>query len=278
MSRTGGLFLLLLIAAGAFVIVRDDAALPAGREGATAMTESVDEPAEPVTADWAAAARTAMEPEDAPGAAPEEPGQETGRRVLVSIDQRRLWLVDGQDTLFSAPVAVGMAKDFTYDGRRYHFATPRGTRRVIAKVRDPIWVVPEWHYYEKAEQMGIPEVVKLEMDDRILLSDSSLLVVRAGQVGRVNHFGNFAAFTPGTEIIFDERLYIPPRGSAQRRVPDALGPFKLDTGDGYLIHGTHPYNEDTIGDAVSHGCVRMNNSDITRLYPMVPRGTPVIIF
>ena len=59
---------------------------------------------------------------------------------------------------------------------------------------------------------------------------------------------------------------------------DALGPYKLDMGDGYLIHGTHIYNEDSIGDAVSHGCVRMENSDLERLYYMVEPGTPVFIF
>ncbi len=60
-------------------------------------------------------------------------------------------------------------------------------------------------------------------------------------------------------------------------MPDALGPFKLDMGDGYLIHGTHYYNEESIGEAVSHGCVRMNNDDLTRLYRLVPRGTVVEI-
>jgi lipoprotein-anchoring transpeptidase ErfK/SrfK len=73
-------------------------------------------------------------------------------------------------------------------------------------------------------------------------------------------------------------MYVPPQSTAQRRVPDALGPYKLDTGDGYLIHGTHIYNEESIGEAVSHGCIRMSNDDLARLYALVPRGTPVIIF
>ena len=61
-------------------------------------------------------------------------------------------------------------------------------------------------------------------------------------------------------------------------MPDALGPFKLDMGGGYLIHGTHIYNEDSIGAAVSHGCVRMNNDDLDRLYHLVETGVPVFIF
>jgi lipoprotein-anchoring transpeptidase ErfK/SrfK len=200
------------------------------------------------------------------------------RRILVSIAKRRLWLVEGRDTLLRAPVAIGMGKDFSWQDKNYHFATPKGERRVIAKAKDPIWTVPEWHYYEKATKLGYTEVVKLQKDARVQLADSSFLVVRGDTVGRINHFGNFAPFTPGTEIIYDGVVYIPPPTSLQRRVPDALGPFKLDMGDGYLIHGTHPYNEDSIGEAVSHGCVRMNNEDLIQLYPMVPRGTKVTIF
>jgi len=41
------------------------------------------------------------------------------------------------------------------------------------------------------------------------------------------------------------------------------------------IHGTNaPW---LIGQAVSHGCIRMNNAAITRLARVVPLGTPVRI-
>jgi lipoprotein-anchoring transpeptidase ErfK/SrfK len=47
-------------------------------------------------------------------------------------------------------------------------------------------------------------------------------------------------------------------------------------GDGQVaIHGTNaPW---LIGQAVSHGCVRMDNEAITRLARLVPMGTPVLI-
>ena len=215
---------------------------------------------------------------DAVAAPASQAASEPGLRILVSIAKRRLWLVDGADTLLKAPVAIGMGKDFRFADRTYHFATPKGTRKVLAKAKDPLWIVPEWHYYEKAAAMRIGEVVKLEDDANIVLADSSILTIQDHQVGRINHFGYFAPFTPGTEIVFDGRLYVPPVSTVQRKVPNALGPYKLDMGDGYLIHGTHLYNEESIGDAVSHGCVRMTNEDLTRLYPLVPRGTPVIIF
>ena len=41
------------------------------------------------------------------------------------------------------------------------------------------------------------------------------------------------------------------------------------------IHGTlDPYS---VGWASSHGCIRMNNSDVAELYSMVPIGTKVVI-
>lgn len=44
---------------------------------------------------------------------------------------------------------------------------------------------------------------------------------------------------------------------------------------GYGIHGTD--NEASIGSAVSHGCVRMHNNDVIRLYDLVSLGTRVKI-
>lgn len=44
---------------------------------------------------------------------------------------------------------------------------------------------------------------------------------------------------------------------------------------GYGIHGTNA--PALIGQAVSHGCVRMQNQDVEWLYNRVPLGTPVII-
>lgn len=41
------------------------------------------------------------------------------------------------------------------------------------------------------------------------------------------------------------------------------------------FHGTP--NEELIGQAVSHGCVRMRNQDVLALYAMVKIGTPVIV-
>ncbi|MGH7445093.1 MAG: L,D-transpeptidase [Longimicrobiales bacterium] len=200
-----------------------------------------------------------------------------GTKILVSTEQRRLWLVSAGDTVMSVPVAIGMGRSFEFEGRRFWFETPRSKRQVLRKQESPLWNVPEWHYLERAKAQGL-EVVMLTKDDKILLADGSFILTIGNNVGRLNSFGNFWPFTPGNEIIFGGTVYVPPKGTNQRLVPDALGPYKLDTGDGYLIHGTHIYNEDSIGEAVSHGCVRMRNEDLERLYERVPVGTAVYIF
>ncbi len=41
------------------------------------------------------------------------------------------------------------------------------------------------------------------------------------------------------------------------------------------FHGT--YQEDLIGQAVSHGCLRMRNQDVEALYRQVALGTPVLV-
>jgi lipoprotein-anchoring transpeptidase ErfK/SrfK len=200
-----------------------------------------------------------------------------GTKILVSTAERRLRLVSGRDTVLDVPAAIGMGRDFVYEDRRFRFETPTGRRRVLAKEESPVWTVPDWHYMEKATHQGL-ELVRLKKGDTIPLKDGSQLIVQDDQVGRLNQFGNFWAFEPGMEIVFDGRIFMPPFGTAQRRVPEALGPYKLDMGDGYLIHGTNIFNEETIGDAVSHGCVRLSNEDIDRLYHMVDAGVPVFIY
>lgn len=198
------------------------------------------------------------------------------RRIIISLEERRLWLVEGRDTLMAAPIAIGRGETFRYKGNTYNFRTPRGERKVLAKKVDPTWVPPAWHYYEKAANRGL-EVVKMERGRKYELSDGTHLEIRGDQVGRVNRFGNFRAWTPGMELIFDGKIFVPPFDTVQRRIPNALGPYALDLGDGYLIHGTWSGNRDSVGSAASHGCIRMYNDDIEKLYSMVGVGTPVYI-
>ncbi|NIP80850.1 MAG: L,D-transpeptidase family protein, partial [Gemmatimonadetes bacterium] len=199
----------------------------------------------------------------------------SGERIVVSREMRRLWFMRTDSVVFSAPVAVGRDTIFHYGGRAYDFSTPTGRMVVQGKEQEPLWVPPNWHYYEKAVEDAL-EVVQLGSNDRIELSDSTFLEVRDKDVGRVNRFGNWRAFTPGSFIIFDDKIFIPPLGSPQRQIPKILGTHRLILGDGYLIHGTP--EEDSIGEWASHGCIRMFNRDVEYLYGMVDPGVPVYVY
>lgn len=202
-------------------------------------------------------------------------GDASGRRIIVSLETNRLWLVEGADTLLAAPVAVGRHESFRFRGRTFNWRTPRGERKVLAKRSDPVWTVPDWHYYERAATEHL-ELVEMVRDMRYPLADGSHLEVRGGDVVRV--LGRQYWKVPqGREILIDGVLYMPPPGTAQRRVPGALGTRALDLGEGYLIHGTSPYNQASVGGAASHGCVRMHNADVERLFELVAEGTPVVI-
>jgi L,D-transpeptidase-like protein len=196
-------------------------------------------------------------------------------RILVSTAGRVLWLMRDTTVLMVAPVAVGMHEPFTWAGVTYSFKTPHSRRRVLSKAETPIWVPPDWHYFEKAAKEDL-KPVQLKSGQVVELSDDTRIEVRGKEVGRVNQFGNYWPFTPGTDIVLEGKIFIPPVGSPQRRVADVLGTHKLEIGDGYLIHGTN--EETSIGEAVSHGCVRMYNEDVSMLYTRVPVGTSVYIF
>jgi lipoprotein-anchoring transpeptidase ErfK/SrfK len=58
------------------------------------------------------------------------------------------------------------------------------------------------------------------------------------------------------------------------RNPMGVAALTLRNGE-YAIHGTN--NPKSVGGFVSHGCIRMYNKDITRLYALVSVGTPVIV-
>jgi lipoprotein-anchoring transpeptidase ErfK/SrfK len=57
---------------------------------------------------------------------------------------------------------------------------------------------------------------------------------------------------------------------------DGLDEHNANTRDRFIyIHGTR--SEDKIGEAASHGCVRMRNEDVIELFELVGEGTSVVI-
>jgi len=198
----------------------------------------------------------------------------TGYRLIVSLQDKRLWAVIGEDTVMNTTVAVAKGTTLEYAGRKYKFDTPRGIRKVLRKESDPIWLPPDWLYVETAEEHGL-KIDKLIPGRPRKLADGRLLTVKDSLVGVIEN-GEFLPLPTDEHIVFDNTLYIPPMGTKNRRVEGELGRYRLDLGEGYLLHGT-PYKE-SIGMAATHGCVRMRDEDIEWLYDHVPVGTRVFIY
>jgi lipoprotein-anchoring transpeptidase ErfK/SrfK len=195
--------------------------------------------------------------------------------VAVSLETRELAVLDGADTLLVAPVAIGMDTTLRYGARTWTFDTPRGKRTVRRKDENPVWVPPDWHYAEVANRKGLKLAYLPAGKSGVSLSGGRRLVVRNGLAGVIEG-GEFSALPTDEEIVFGKTLFVPPLGSKNRQIPGELGRFRLDLGDGYQLHGTP--HEDTIGDAATHGCIRLYDEDVEWLFQHVPIGTPVYIF
>ena len=198
-----------------------------------------------------------------------------GMRVAVSLEDRVLHVLDGDDTLLVAAIATGMDTTITFGSKSWTFQTPRGRRTVLGKQENPVWVPPEWHYAETAKNMGL-KLAHMPEKGAVPIGKGRKLTVRGGKAGVIGADGVFDELPVDEEIIFNNTLYIPPSGTANRTIDGELGRFRLALGDGYYFHGTP--HEDTIGDAATHGCIRLYDEDIEWLYQHVPVGTPVFIY
>lgn len=195
-------------------------------------------------------------------------------RIEVSLDDRTQWVIAGNDTLRSAPIAVAMASDLQFGNRRWTFQTPRGHHVVLDKRADPVGRPPDWHYAVAALEHGL-QMQSLSVAG-VTLRDGRRLIVRASPVGVMPvNGGEFLPLPEDEHIVFDSVLYIPPFGSRNREIVGELGRFALDIGDGYLLHGTP--DESSVGNAVTHGWLRLLDEDIARLFDNVPLGAAVII-
>ncbi|HEU4631559.1 MAG TPA: L,D-transpeptidase [Gemmatimonadaceae bacterium] len=199
--------------------------------------------------------------------------------IVVSIAENRLWYRQGDSVLFTAPVATGSGKTVVRDGSGEHwkFETPRGRLVVLSKEEAPMWVPPDWHFVEAARTRGLG-VVHLYRGQSIPLGKGVVLTTQGSDVVRRYPDGRVVPYSvrEGREIVANGNIVIPPFGTNQRKYPEVLGTHRLNLGDGYALHGTN--QPATVGRSVSHGCIRLRNGDIARLYEMVPVGTPVYVY
>ncbi len=199
--------------------------------------------------------------------------------IVVSLAENRLWYKQGDRTLFETRVASGSGKTLVKEGgaSHYKFDTPRGRLVVTRKDLDPQWVPPDWHFIEQARKRGLG-LARLNRGEQVPTSDGSVITVVGNDVVKRFPDGRTQPLEAqdGREIVANGNIIVPPYGTNQRKYADVLGTHRLYLGDGYALHGTN--NPASIGQSVSHGCIRLRNEDIAQLYEMVPLGTPVFIY
>jgi lipoprotein-anchoring transpeptidase ErfK/SrfK len=97
----------------------------------------------------------------------------------------------------------------------------------------------------------------------------------------VNHKAQWPRWTPTRDMIKREPERYERWASGMKGGTDnplgarALYLFKNGKDTLYRIHGTN--EPDTIGQAVSSGCIRMMNQDVIDLYQRVPAGSKVVV-
>ena len=195
-----------------------------------------------------------------------------GFRVVISLDDRALWVMRDNDTLRTA--SVGVASGLTLDvaGRRWTFRTPRGKHTVLGSSVAPVWTPPDWAYAETASQYNL-KLAWLSAGKPVALHDGRSLTVQNSAVGVLDSDGVFRALPRDEHIVFESTLYVPPHGTINRRLRGQLGPYALDLGGGYLLHGGPSSDL-----SPTHGCIRLADGDLEWLYGNVQKGTAVYIY
>jgi lipoprotein-anchoring transpeptidase ErfK/SrfK len=220
---------------------------------------------------------------------------DTGQTIIVSTAENKLYVRDQGRTVFEAVCSTGKGTTLAMDGQTLVFDTPIGKLKVLSKDENPQWVPPDWYYVEEAHKSGM-RVTHLNPGQSIDAatgqpaqkkssglwswiggnSGSSRVLRMQGNTVVEDDNGVVRELPPGKLIAAGDAVIIPPVDSPQRHFDKVLGRYRLNLGNGYAIHGTQ--ETDKLGQSVSHGCVRLGDDDIARLYAMANVGDAVIIY
>jgi lipoprotein-anchoring transpeptidase ErfK/SrfK len=220
---------------------------------------------------------------------------DTGQTIIVSTAENKLYVRDHGQTIFEAVCSTGKGTTLAVDGKTLVFDTPIGKLKVLSKDENPQWVPPDWYYVEEARKNGM-RTVHLNPGESIDAatgqpaqkkssgfwsflgggSGSSRVLRLQGNTVVEDDNGVVRELPPGKLIAAGDAVVIPPVDTPQRHFDKVLGRYRLNLGNGYAIHGTD--ETDKLGQSVSHGCVRLGDDDIARLYAMAHVGDAVIIY
>jgi L,D-transpeptidase YbiS len=79
-----------------------------------------------------------------------------GIYAVVDTAQNRLFLKQGERVVYEAVVSTGSGTTLTdpkNPGRSWLFDTPRGEFHVQSKIRNPVWIKPDWAFIEEGEAL-----------------------------------------------------------------------------------------------------------------------------
>jgi lipoprotein-anchoring transpeptidase ErfK/SrfK len=223
--------------------------------------------------------------------------QQTDQIIVVSTAENRLSVRKAGKTVFEAVCSTGKGTTLTDgSGHSMVFSTPTGKFRIVKKEENPQWVPPDWHFIEEARKKG-KRLVRLEPGERIdartgqpvggeegvhdwgshsRSSSGRVLTVRHNTVVEIGPDGRERELPAGEVIEVGGAIVVPPHGTPQRKFDKVLGKYRLNLGGGYGIHGTmYP---DQLGRSVTHGCVRLGDADIEKLFAMANVGDQVLIY
>lgn len=199
--------------------------------------------------------------------------------LVISLTDRSLWYKQGGELLLSTRVATGSGKTLARKGsaKPWKFETPRGRLTVQSKEVNPLWAPPDWYYVEQAKKRNLA-LVRLDRGNTLHAADGSVIRVAGTDVVRDYPGGRRSKLkaADGCDIVVDGKLLMPPLKTRQRQFDEVLGSHRLKLDRGIALHGTN--RPESVGQAVSHGCLRLLNQDIEKLYRTVPVGTPVYIY
>jgi lipoprotein-anchoring transpeptidase ErfK/SrfK len=226
-----------------------------------------------------------------------EESKDTDQTIVVSTSENRVYVRQGGKTVFEAVCSTGKGTTLVEGGKTMKFETPTGKFRIVSKEQNPVWVPPEWHFVEEARKKK-KKVVHLSPGAAIDMATGDPVESKAGGVwallrgeekpaGRrlqvknntvveILPDGTQRELPPGEVIETPNAIVVPPYGTPQRKFDKVLGSHRLNLGSGYALHGTLAV--DQLGRSVSHGCVRLADADISKLYAMSKVGDRVIIY
>jgi len=222
---------------------------------------------------------------------------DAGQTIVVSTVENHLYVRRGGVTVFDAVCSTGKGTTLAVDGKTLVFDTPIGKFHIKQKEENPLWVPPDWHFVEEAQKNAM-RVVHLNPGGAIDADTGgpatqpksgfwsfingannggsrSVLKIEGNTVMEFDD-GVQHELPPGQMIVAGDAVVIPPVDTKQRHFDKVLGKFRLNLGDGYAIHGTQ--ETDQLGQAASHGCVRVGDDDLAKLYEMAHVGDEVIIY